>query len=282
MKPFDYIKQITVCCFVILLCVGCSKSDIELSADNLLPSSQTAQRVSLTDTLSNDTCCHTKTWACGGCIPNITVRLWTGVPMVALSMTSMNPVCKEYKISMTLNGETKTNYISTDYQLEVPMDFRVSWGQSCSGSVTVSCKNPDCENSPSPCKKTAYFTFNGNGDGGSADKPTCGKDLSIVSVAVPQRGRFLVDIPATPSGSGYMNPDTYIIYYSDGEGNYERQRGGLSGDTVNEINFYASGGGSYWIKMYNAAICGGSDSHYLYYYMNVSPNFWSAQLVKNH
>lgn len=292
MKICDYLKQFFFCSVFVFL-AACEKYDtlsILQPGDDINTSSVTVMRNTLVtpdtldccDTLAHSHAARINSGNCG-CVPNFTCTMTNGVPVLNIPLSQMS-TCNEFKLSYTINGTSSVDYGVITTPTSCPLTLpNPSPTEPTTISVTLQCNRFICKGYfPSACMNVINFTFQPSGGEGEHLKG-CQKRLSIPMVAYPTRGTVIVDIPSPPSPTGnMMNPDSYIIYWTDGVLNDQRYGGNVSSGK-NEINYYASGNGSYWIKLYNEALCNTPGEHYAYFNLtSTSPNFYMATEVNQH
>lgn len=276
-----------ICCSAAILFLGCQKNDFTSLEQDETPVSLLAEnRILPGDVNARDTISSISLFADGcNCVPLMTVKLETGVLVVQI-LNSEYTSCKKFQLETTLNGGAKDQIdVNTEIQKYVILDQRFYDGQTVSGSVQLRCMEEKCRKieHPNPaqkCVRSVSFSLKDTGESGPST-PGCGRTFNTARVSVPERGTFVVEVQKSPVSSSLMNPDSYIIYYTDRQHDEERSRGSLSVG-LNTITFYAGAGSEYWIKLYNSAICGDAMNHYLQYPMYIASDFVVATEINNH
>ena len=193
-----------------------------------------------------------------GCVPPIQVSIVTGVPTFTFPLGGSYG-CSSFKLQYTINGTTYTDDDVSGTDVYVT-DIRIGYGQSCTGSATLICKNNDTRCKPageeSRCSQTVNFSLK-EGSGGSSGNPySCGRNYGHVAVEVIQTGVARI-IVADPSITFNEMQVTRCEVYHENQSIY-----GMDLDVGENIIQFPPGG-DYWLKMYNPQECSRADAHFL-------------------
>lgn len=191
-----------------------------------------------------------------GCVPPIKVEIVTGVPVFIFPLAETYK-CDRFSIEYTINGSTYSDPEIFSTSGSYVTNVRLSYGQICSGSVTLKCKNTDesCAGYGNPCSRTVHFSL--IDDGGTGRNPnSCNRYYGDVSVEVVQAGQAKINVVSPSMTFNEMRVSRCDIYLENTlVESVELDEG------ENWISFSLVG--NYWLKMYNPAECSYPNEHFL-------------------
>lgn len=188
-----------------------------------------------------------------GCVPPIRVEIVTGVPVFWFPLGGSYE-CKEFSLEYTINGVTGTKeVVGTEM---VITDVRIGYGQSCEGSVKLTCKSTDCAKYSGPCSRTVKFNLK-EGEEVTTNPNSCGRYYEEVTVEVIRDGSAVVSVPEPSLDDNRMAPTCLDVKYGDRTvRSFNLEIG------ENEIS-YTTGVYNYQIRMYNPDLCSSPTNHFL-------------------
>lgn len=192
-----------------------------------------------------------------GCVPPIKVELVTGVLVFTFPLGGSYE-CRSFSLTYTVNGATysKDDISGTDVYVS---DVRIGYGQSCTGSATLTCKssNPECAGYSGSCSQTVNFSLKEGGSGSSGGNPSsCGRYYGDVTVTVTQTGVAEINVAYPLITFNEMQVTRCEVYHEN------KSIYGIDLEIgKNSIQF--PNGADYWLKMYNPNECSNAAEHFL-------------------
>ena len=194
-----------------------------------------------------------------GCVPSVTVEIITGALVFKFPLASMYS-CPLFHISFTANGYSEEANIFTTDGMYVT-NKRVGYGQSCEGSVTLTCLNKEqnCKwFANNPCSRTVHFSLKEGSEGSTINPNSCDRNYGEVVIKVIEDGKLSVIVSQPSIVDNEMAPTQLDVKC----GNQTVRSFDL--EIGENTVYYNAGIYGYQIRIYNPDLCIGSGPTYHY------------------